>query len=73
MTVPTHHLLTVMGHTPSQIMHCAVQHFAFWAELRYDVLRLEITVRPPFSMQALDTLWYMSTVVILKMTKQVST
>ena len=64
MTVPTHHLLTVMDHTPSQIMYCAVQHFAFRAEVGHDVLGLDITMCPPLSMQALDTLWYMSTLVI---------
>ena len=64
MTVPTHHLLSVMDYTPFQIMQCAVQHFAFQAEICYDVLGLEITMCPPLCMQASDTLWFVSTVVI---------
>ena len=56
MTRLRHRLLTVVNYTPFQIMHYAAQHLALWAELHHDVLRLQITVRPPFRMQALDTL-----------------
>ena len=60
LTTLSHHFLTIVDYTPFQIVHSAVQHFAFWAELGHDVLRLEITVCPPFCMQALDTLQHVA-------------
>ena len=58
VTMLVRRLLTLVDYTPSQIVHRAVQHFAFWAELCQDVLRLDITVRTPLFMQTLHTLQY---------------